>query len=465
MKTREIRLSGIFIGILFVLAFLIGPVTADTMTTLNCQNLPGGDYKSIAVSSASECSDACLNDNQCLAATFVHALGQTPSCWMKNTVPTAIPAQCDFQLTMHSFVKQKTISCLEIIGSKADFTASPIQGPAPLTVTFTSTSVGANQYLWTFDDAGKSSTVQNPTNTYTTLGRHDVVLTITTKCGTEFSKTVSIYVDPPTTTPVVPVTGSLEITTTPDGAAVYLDGGSQGKTPLTISKVTTGGHALKITRDGYTDFQQTITVSAGKETQVTLTLTKTGGTTKPTTIVTTNSSGTTGEISITSSPSGASVNLDGWDKGQTPTTIKQVKAGSHTLTLTLAGYEDYTKTVPVEGGKTTSVKAPLTAKGSPPASGLGTLSIRSTPSGANVYIDGEKIGTAPLMVKNVKAGSHKILLTMPDYDDISRTVDISDGMDKEMDLVFVSETTAPGFEAVFAIAACCVVLLLGRKKK
>jgi len=60
----------------------------------------------------------------------------------------------------------------------ADFTASPTSGPAPLTATFTNTSTG--EYitsLWNFGD-GITSTLTNPTHTYTTASTYTVTLTV-----------------------------------------------------------------------------------------------------------------------------------------------------------------------------------------------------------------------------------------------------------------------------------------------
>jgi PKD repeat protein len=60
----------------------------------------------------------------------------------------------------------------------ADFTASPTSGPAPLAVTFTNTSTG--EYItsrWNFGD-GVTSTLTNPTHTYTTAGSYTVTLTV-----------------------------------------------------------------------------------------------------------------------------------------------------------------------------------------------------------------------------------------------------------------------------------------------
>jgi hypothetical protein len=59
-------------------------------------------------------------------------------------------------------------------------------------------------------------------------------------------------------------TGSLSVTTTPSGAAVYVDNEMKGISPTMISGISPGTHALKISKVGFQDFSTTITIEAGK---------------------------------------------------------------------------------------------------------------------------------------------------------------------------------------------------------
>jgi PKD repeat protein len=69
---------------------------------------------------------------------------------------------------------QKVINCLAT--PEADFTMNITSGNA---FQFTSTSVGAVTYFWSFGDPGNSySTVQNPTFTYTGTGPYNVMLEV-----------------------------------------------------------------------------------------------------------------------------------------------------------------------------------------------------------------------------------------------------------------------------------------------
>ncbi|NIA31448.1 MAG: S8 family serine peptidase, partial [Actinobacteria bacterium] len=67
----------------------------------------------------------------------------------------------------------------------ADFSASPLTGCAPLTVSFTDQSTGdITSWSWDFGDGG-SSTDQNPSYEYTTAGTFTVALTVTGPGGSD----------------------------------------------------------------------------------------------------------------------------------------------------------------------------------------------------------------------------------------------------------------------------------------
>jgi vibriolysin len=67
----------------------------------------------------------------------------------------------------------------------ADFSGSPTSGGTPLTVNFTDLSTNSpTSWLWNFGDTG-TSTVQNPSHTYTSPGTYTVTLTATNSSGSD----------------------------------------------------------------------------------------------------------------------------------------------------------------------------------------------------------------------------------------------------------------------------------------
>ena len=71
-----------------------------------------------------------------------------------------------------------------------------------------------------------------------------------------------------------PIAGSIMISGTPVDAQISLDGKNIGTLPLKANNILVGTHTLTISKSGYADHSQTITITEGKTTTVTATLTK-----------------------------------------------------------------------------------------------------------------------------------------------------------------------------------------------
>ena len=77
------------------------------------------------------------------------------------------------------------ISHITVYAPQADFSASPVSGAAPLTVTFSDLSSGTfTSWLWDFGD-GVTSTLQSPSHTYTSTGVYTVTLSVSGPGGSD----------------------------------------------------------------------------------------------------------------------------------------------------------------------------------------------------------------------------------------------------------------------------------------
>jgi hypothetical protein len=72
--------------------------------------------------------------------------------------------------------------------------------------------------------------------------------------------------------PPAAVVASISIETRPPGVRVRLDGKDIGVTPITISPVEPGAHAVELQRTGYRTWSTTVTVAAGKRQRITASL-------------------------------------------------------------------------------------------------------------------------------------------------------------------------------------------------
>jgi len=100
--------------------------------------------------------------------------------------------------------------------------------------------------------------------------------------GTSSETTVATTVPTTTATTVAATTGSVIIQSSPLGARVYVDGRYLGKTPLQLEDVPAGYHAIRMTLDGYYDFDSGTTISKGETETVFGSLQEAPETTAPT---------------------------------------------------------------------------------------------------------------------------------------------------------------------------------------
>ncbi|MBU1261505.1 PEGA domain-containing protein, partial [bacterium] len=141
------------------------------------------------------------------------------------------------------------------------------------TLNVTSSPGGANVFI-----NGTDTGTTTPAELSLQVGSYTLTLTL----PNYYSCTASFVINPDTFTYVsailTPLPGTLSITSSPNGASIFLDGTIQGTTPATLGNITSGTHTLKLTLSGYYDWTDSITVTAGTTTPVFATLTLITGT-------------------------------------------------------------------------------------------------------------------------------------------------------------------------------------------
>jgi hypothetical protein len=177
----------------------------------------------------------------------------------------------------------------------------------------------------------------------------------------DYTETFTIY-DGQTTTrspamnpyPQQPQYGSLQIDSEPPGASVYLDNRYMGIEPATgafyITDLAPGTYTLSLVMPDYQTWTQRVQVQAGIVNDIWPKLMPNPAGPVP---------DTTGQIFAYSTPAGANVYVDNAYKGITPVTLRDIPAGSHTVTFKLMGYQDYSTVAIVSGGTIINVPATL----------------------------------------------------------------------------------------------------------
>ncbi|GAB7017053.1 PEGA domain-containing protein [Methanogenium cariaci] len=148
-----------------------------------------------------------------------------------------------------------------------------------------------------------------------------------------------------------------------------------------------------------------------------------------------------GSIQVTSQPAGAIAILDGGTRQRTPTTFSSVRAGtSHTIQITMSGYQSYGTSVYVNAGQTATVDAYLT----PNPQQTGSLNINSQPEGADIYVDGRFVAETPHLVTNLAPGSHTVRLHKAGYDEYATTVTVNAGQQTPLTVTFTPQKPTLG---------------------
>ena len=199
-----------------------------------------------------------------------------------------------------------------------------------------------------------------------------------------------------------PAFGAIEIPETKElaGASVFLDNKLEGTVPLTINKVASGQHSIRIVKPLYSPFEQTVTVKDGETTTV--------------------------KASLSSNASNVTLNVDGnaeiWVNGE------RKGLGSWTGTLEHGTYQIETrKTSHQTQSEVYTISEDIKIELNAPIPIYGSLNISVLPDGADIFIDGKKVGDTPMFLQEVLIGSHTINLHKTGYADLNKTIDVKEG--------------------------------------
>jgi hypothetical protein len=156
-------------------------------------------------------------------------------------------------------------------------------------------------------------------------------------------------------------------------------------------------------------------------------------------------------LSVASNPPGAAVFIDNIIKGRTPLTLTDTAIGNHRITITMDGYEEYSRNIIMEAANPLTIAAVLTRSVPQPTTQPppnGSIAITSIPSGAEVYIDSRQRGIAPAIFPEVLPGNHQITLSFKGYDDWSHIVSVGSGQTAAINAVLVAIKEITGSLAV-----------------
>ncbi|GAB6135202.1 hypothetical protein JCM16307_07510 [Thermococcus prieurii] len=132
----------------------------------------------------------------------------------------------------------------------------------------------------------------------------------------------------------------LEVTSTPEGAKVYLNREYAGVTPLNLT-LEAGDYEVKLVKEGYLDWVKTVSLTPGSSEKVSAVLSEAYGV-----------------LEVTTSPTQSKVYVNGDYQGLSPLRIT-LTPGNYTVRIVREGYEDEERNVTIKGGEKTSLALTL----------------------------------------------------------------------------------------------------------
>jgi hypothetical protein len=193
--------------------------------------------------------------------------------------------------------------------------------------------------------------------------------------------------------------GIILVKTTPAGADVKCNGVSLGVTPLLVTSLASGrSYSLVLSLNGY----QTKKIEVRTEGRRPLVREET-------------LSLDSGVVDCSTEPAGATVIVNGVERGVTPVKLENVPKGLATIVFRLAGYEEETRELRMQAGASQTLSLRLKGRAA-------QLKVVSTPEGARVFLDDDFKGKTPLSLSSVKPGDHSLRVELDGYAPVTRSI-------------------------------------------
>jgi hypothetical protein len=214
-----------------------------------------------------------------------------------------------------------------------------------------------------------------------------------------------------------PAFGSIKVSSEPEsGANILINGDPTGqKTPFTLENIRSGTHTITIKKDMYYDAYQEIVVEDSKTAQVNLKMNPAYGV-----------------LNIYTSPE-ADIFINTQKEGHGTHTARKL-TGFYTVEARKDKHTPDSKRIEVKDGDEITVNLN-------PSPQYGQLRIATTPSDAEIYLDGKKMGITPITLREILIGDYNLELRKTGYASYTQNIKI-----KHNETTDINETLSDGIE-------------------
>ncbi|MBZ5549052.1 MAG: PEGA domain-containing protein [Acidobacteriia bacterium] len=233
----------------------------------------------------------------------------------------------------------------------------------------------------------------------------------------------------PAPVPVV-IPGQVQIDSNPQGAQIQLDGKSDPSwvTPFNLTGLSPGKHLISASKAGYSAEIRSVDVASGSKSFVVIHLAPSNAL-----------------MLVNSTPTGAEVVLDGKNTGRVTPAQFAVERGSHTVVLRKAGYLEETTTADLGPGQNFQYGPALRAlgnaddirtvgkfkkmfgKGGDSAAGMGSVSIRTQPKGAQIAINQRLLDKQSPVEVMLGPGNYVLDISVTGFKPLHKIINVEKG--------------------------------------
>jgi serine/threonine-protein kinase len=129
-----------------------------------------------------------------------------------------------------------------------------------------------------------------------------------------------------------------------------------------------------------------------------------------------------GQLAVTSTPAGATVEIEGraGQSWRTPQTVGPLSPGTYKVTVSRPGFAPETRSIQVSAGGRANLDVRLNAV-------KGFVNVASTPAGASIFVDGRDTGKATPTELMLDPATHSIAVRKPGYLDANTQINLVAG--------------------------------------
>jgi serine/threonine protein kinase len=232
----------------------------------------------------------------------------------------------------------------------------------------------------------------------------------------------------------------IAVDSTPQGVQVQVDGKTDPSwvTPFTLAGLAPGRHSVTFSKAGYSTDTRSVDVASGSRASVATRLAQLMAT-----------------LAVSSNPAGANIYIDGKDAGKLTPAQVSVNKGQHVVLVRKSGFIDETTNVQFILGQTVSFSPALRPLGNvdgirtvgkmkklfggKETQGMGTVSIKTQPKGAQVAVNQHMLDKDSPVDFMLDPGNYIVDITLTGYAPIHKVITVDKGGKAVVDEVLQHE--------------------------